>query len=139
MGLDDDNVFRIGGWSASANRFVMDMSGNLTMAGNVTAYSDIRVKENIVTIENGLDKVLGMRGVYYNRTDSDDKRTQVGVIAQEMLNVVPEIVSQDNLGMYNVAYGNISAVLIEAIKELKAELDEAKGEIKQLKEQLLKK
>jgi hypothetical protein len=139
MGLDNDNVFRIGGWSAAANRFVMDMSGNLTMAGNVTAYSDIRVKENIVTIENGLDKVLGMRGVYYNRTDSDDKRTQVGVIAQEMLDVLPEIVSQDNLGMYNVAYGNISAVLIEAIKELKGELDDARNEIKQLRQELLKK
>ena len=133
MGLDDDNVFRIGGWSASANRLVMDMSGNLTMAGNVTAYSDIRVKENIVTIENGLDKVLQMRGVYYNRTDSDDKRTQVGVIAQEMLDILPELVSQDNLGMYNVAYGNITAVLIEAIKGLKAELDTAKEEIEKLK------
>ena len=133
MGLDPDNVFRIGGWSASANRLQMDMSGNLTMAGNVTAYSDIRVKENIVTIKDGLEKVLQMRGVYYNRTDSDDKTTQIGVIAQEVLDILPEVVSQDGSGMYNVAYGNITAVLIEAVKGLKEELNKVKEELELLK------
>lgn len=127
MGLDADNVFRIGGWSAAANRFQMDMSGNLTMAGDITAYSDARVKENVVTIENALEKVLKSRGVYYNRTDSDDKKTKVGVIAQEILEVIPEVVNQDNGGMYNVSYGNITAVLIEAIKEQQKQIEELKA------------
>jgi hypothetical protein len=126
MGLDDDNVFRIGGWSASGNRLQMDMSGNLTMAGDVTAYSDARVKENIVTVDNALNKVLALRGVYYNRIDSDDKKTKIGVIAQETLPIVPEVVNQDNDGMFNVSYGNLAGLFIEAIKEQQKEIEELK-------------
>jgi hypothetical protein len=118
MGLDADNVLRIGGWSASANRFQMDMSGNLTMAGNVTAYSDGRLKEDVATVVNALDLVGKMRGVTYTRKDTGE--AGVGVIAQEMLEVLPEVVQQgigedDTL---SVAYGNLVGVLIEAIKEL---------------------
>jgi hypothetical protein len=133
MGLDADNVFRIGGWSASSNRLQMDMSGNLTMAGDVTAYSDARVKTNVKTIENALDKTLALRGVSYNRTDSDDTKTKIGVIAQETLEIVPEVVNQDNSGMYNVSYGNMAALLIEAIKEQQAQIEELKAEVKKLR------
>lgn len=127
MGLDNDNVFRIGGWSASGNRFQMDMSGNLTMAGDVTAYSDARVKENIVTVDNALNKVLALRGVYYNRIDSDDKKTKLGVIAQEILQTVPEVVNQDNDGMFNVSYGNLAGLFIEAFKEQQKQIEELKS------------
>jgi len=127
FGLDSDNVIRIGGWSASSNRLQMDMSGNLTMAGNVTAYSDIRLKDNIQTITGALDKVSQLRGVTFTRTDQDDKlKLHMGVIAQEIELVLPEVVSEDNSGMKNVAYGNIVGVLIEAIKELKAEIEALK-------------
>ena len=129
LGLDQDNVMRIGGWSASANRWQLDMSGNMTVAGDVTAYSDARLKENIVTVDNALDKVLNLRGVYYNRTDSDDKRRKLGVIAQEILEVIPEVVSEDNTGTYNVSYGNIVGVLIEAIKEQQKQIDELKAKL----------
>ena len=126
FGLDPDNVLRLGGWSASSNRMQLDMSGNVTFAGDVTAYSDARVKENVHTIENALDKTLQLRGVTYNRTDSEDKSTKVGVIAQEVLEVVPEVVNQDASGMYNVSYGTLTAVLIEAIKEQQKQIDELK-------------
>ena len=126
MGLDSDNVFRIGGWSASPNRFQMDMSGNLTMAGDVTAYSDARVKENVKTIENALSKTLALRGVSYNRIDSEDNKTKIGVIAQEILPIVPEVVNQDNDGMYNVSYGNLAGLFIEAIKEQQTQIEELK-------------
>lgn len=129
MGLDADSVLRIGGWSAGSNRWQLDMSGNMTVAGDVTAYSDARVKENVETVEDALDKVLNLRGVYYNRTDSDDKRRKVGVIAQEILEVIPEVVGQDNDGMYNVSYGNIVGVLIEAIKEQQKQIDELKARL----------
>ena len=129
MGLDSDNVIRIGGWSASANRFQMDMSGNLTMAGDITAFSDARIKENVVTVDNALFKVLSLRGVYYNRTDSEDTRTKIGLIAQETLPILPEVVSQDNDGMYNVSYGNITALLIEAIKEQQSQIEELKAKL----------
>jgi hypothetical protein len=127
MGLDADNVIRIGGWSAAANRWQLDMSGNMTVAGDVTAYSDARVKTNVQTIENALEKTLALRGVTYNRTDSEDVRTKVGVIAQEIIEVLPEVVNQDNDGMYNVSYGNITALLIEAIKEQQSQIEELKS------------
>jgi len=127
MGLGTDAVFRIGGWSASSNCFQMDGSGNLTMLGNVTAYSDARIKKDVETIGSALDLVSKMRGVRYTRIDSGKRG--VGVIAQEMLEVVPEVVQQgvgddDTL---SVAYGNLVGVLIEAIKELRAEIVELKG------------
>ena len=130
MGLDNDNVFRIGGWSAGANRFQMDMSGNLTMAGNVTAYSDIRLKTNVETIKNALDMVSKMRGVSYERIDNGEKN--VGVIAQEMKEVLPEVVleREGEDQFMSVSYGNIVGVLIEAIKELKAEIEVLKGQNK---------
>lgn len=134
MGLDGDNVFRIGGWSASANRFQMDMSGNLTMAGDVTAYSDARVKTDVETITGALNKVSQLRGVSYKRTDSDDTRTKIGVIAQETLPIVPEVVNQDNFGMYNVSYGNFAGLFIEAIKEQQAQITAQSAQITELME-----
>jgi hypothetical protein len=127
IGLDSDNVIRIGGWSAAANRLQMDMSGNLTMAGNVTAYSDARLKKDVETIGDALGLVRKMRGVTYTRIDTD--KAGVGVIAQEMLEVMPQAVQQgigddDTL---SVAYGNLVGVLIEAIKELEARVAELEG------------
>jgi hypothetical protein len=105
------------------------MSGNMTVAGDVTAYSDARVKENVETIVQALDKVLQLRGVSYNRTDSDDKKTKIGVIAQETLVVVPEVVNQDNTGMYNVSYGNLAGLFIEAIKEQQKQIEDLKSKL----------
>jgi hypothetical protein len=127
MGLGTDNVLRMGGWSASSNCFQMDGSGNLTMLGNVTAYSDIRMKKDVETVSGALDLVSKMRGVRYTRKDTG--KAGVGVIAQEMLKVVPEVVQQgigddDTL---SVAYGNLVGVLIEAIKELEARVAELEG------------
>ena len=103
-------------------------TGNITAAGNITAYqiaapSDIRLKTNISTIENALDKVSKMRGVYYNYIDSDKK--SVGVIAQEIEKVLPEVVLNSD-EYKSVTYGNIVGVLIEAIKELKDEVNALK-------------
>ena len=101
----------------------LDSSGNLVATGNVTAYSDARLKTDVDTIENALDKVTKLRGVSYTKLDTQERG--IGVIAQEIEEVIPEVV-QD--GAYkSVAYGNIVGVLIEAIKELKSEIDELKG------------
>jgi hypothetical protein len=127
MGLDSDNVFRIGGWSAPANRLQMDMNGNLTMAGDVTAFSDIRRKKDINTIGGALDKVNAMRGVMFTRIEDDKRGT--GVIAQEMREVMPEVVLEDAEGTLSVAYGNLAGVLIEAIKELSAKVKELEAKL----------
>ncbi len=116
-----------GGW-----RLRCDDSGNAIATGDVTAYSDRRVKENIHTIDNALDKVNNLRGVYYTRIDSEDKQRKVGVIAQETLEVLPEVVGKDTDGMYNVAYGNITALLIEGMKEQQKQIDELKQLVNQL-------
>jgi hypothetical protein len=118
-------VFRV---SHFGNRTI---TGNFTASGTVTANSDIKLKTNIKPIENALEKVTKMRGVEFDRIDRDNEH-QIGVIAQEIEQVVPEVVS-DNFGTKAVAYGNITAVLIEAIKEQQTMINSLKEEIEELK------
>lgn len=114
--IDTPAEVGLGNLSSSGN----SLSGSFTATGNITAYSDERLKENVETIEGALDKVSQMRGVMY---DKDGERG-TGVIAQEMQQVMPEVVEE---GEYlSVAYGNIVGVLIEAVKELKEELNKCK-------------
>jgi hypothetical protein len=106
--------------AASALAATIASTGDFTAVGNVTAYSDRRLKSNIRTIDNALDKVTAMRGVYFDK----DGKASVGVIAQEIEEVLPEVVLDGDYK--SVAYGNIVGVLIEAIKQLRAEIDELK-------------
>ncbi len=109
--------------------YKLDVTGTIRATGDVIAYSDARVKDNVVTIENALEKVTKLRGVSYTRNDVEDKTTKIGVIAQEVLEVLPEVVQQDDEGKCSVAYGNMVGLLIESIKELKAEVDELKSRL----------
>ena len=134
-----------GGTMASGHQMVWCQNGspkaamgtNIWTSGNVTAYSDIRVKTNIEHIPNALDKVCQLNGYTFDRTDVtfDDHGEpetpirQTGVIAQEVLKVLPEAVMGDEDGHYSVAYGNMVGLLIESIKELKAEVDDLKAEL----------
>lgn len=93
----------------------VDQSGNFTAVGNVTAYSDISQKSDVETIVGALELIRRMRGVRYTRINSLERG--VGVIAQEMRQVLPEVI-HDNDGILSVAYGNIVGVLIEGIKAL---------------------
>ena len=101
-----------------------DVSGDFT-AGSITATqytstSDISLKENVFTIENALEKVLSLRGVEYDRIESGEH--QIGVIAQEVEKIIPEVVYGDEIK--SVAYANIVALLIEAIKEQQKQIDQ---------------
>ena len=111
------------------NNLDAQVYGNFTASGNVTAYSDITLKEDIEVIPNALDKVSAIRGVTYNRKDLEDKPRHAGVIAQEVEKVLPEVISTDEEGIKSVAYGNLVGLLIESIKELKSEVDELKGKL----------
>lgn len=102
-------------------------SGTLTMSGNVTAYSDARLKTNVETV-SGLDKVTQMRGVTFEK----DGQQGTGVIAQEMLEVAPELVHEEH-DYYSVNYSGLSGYFIEAIKEQQKQIEELKAEIKKLK------
>jgi hypothetical protein len=112
-------------------------AGDIRATADVTAYysSDARLKENIVEIDNALDKVKSIRGVTYDWKDeyieskggADDyfmRKNDVGVIAQEIEAVLPEIVAERDDGIKAVRYERLTALLIEAVKELSARVDE---------------
>jgi hypothetical protein len=210
LGLDGDNVFRLGGWSSRWPRWYADADGATTFgvpyvlrsnfdnyggggvwvsddgdlcdlndgylalrasyglrihsgnrggganinlrydgviiaSNNIIAYgspSDIRLKENIKPLENSLEKVMRMRGVEYDWKEGTDEyettklRHDIGFIAQEIEDVVPDLVRAGEDGYLAVRDRGIPALLLEAIKELKAELDETKKELKELKEKM---
>lgn len=116
-GLDGrlDGKFATSGGTISGN---VSVTGSITASGDVTAFSDRRLKSKIYTVEGALEKVLAMRGVTYER----DGVRRVGVVAQEVQDVVPEAVV-DNGQYLSVAYGNLVGVLIEAIKDLSDKVD----------------
>lgn len=130
LGLDNDNVFRIGGWSAGANRLQLDMSGNFTAAGNVTAYSDERLKKDWADLPEGfVDSLAQVKMGTYVRTDSDE--VQVGVSAQSLQRILPQAVNEDASGTLSVSYGNAalasSVALAREIVQLKARLAKLEG------------
>ena len=106
-------------------------TGNIHAQGDVTAYSDSRLKENVQHIEGALDKVSKLNGYTYDRTDTGE--TQAGVIAQEVLNVMPELVRGSEESLYTVAYGNMAGLFIEAIKEMSTKIESLEAELKELK------
>ena len=99
-------------------------TGNITADGYVDSASDIKLKTNIKTIDNALDKVLQLRGAEYDRIDRDNQH-EIGVIAQEVEKIIPEVVHGDETK--TVSYGNLVGLLIEAVKDLKKEIDELKS------------
>jgi hypothetical protein len=117
-----------GGSTITALTIDMSGAGAATFNNDITAFSDRRLKTDITNIENALPKVMRMQGVYYKRNDVDNAKEQIGVIAQDMETIVPEVVltADDEMQTKSVDYGKLCAVLIESIKELKAEIDELK-------------
>ena len=91
----------------------------MVAGGTVTANSDEKLKTNIKTIDNALEKVLSLRGVEYDRIDTQEH--QIGVIAQEVEKIIPEVVypkqPAPDYETKSVAYANLVGLLIEAIKE----------------------
>jgi hypothetical protein len=118
---DKDMIFQGNDGGSGITALTLDMSaaGAATFNNDVTAFSDVRLKENIETIPDALNKVCQIRGVTFDRKDTDGPR-QMGVIAQEVEEVAPEVIREDSSDdkIKSVAYGNMVALLIESIKEL---------------------
>ena len=112
------------------NEVEFDSGGNIVADGNITAYSDERLKDNIKTLEDGLAKVNQLRGVSYNK----DNKKSIGVIAQEVEKVLPEIVitgkTEDKFK--SVDYGRLTAVLIEAVKEQQKQIQTLTTKVEEL-------
>jgi hypothetical protein len=104
-------------------------TGEFTATGDISANSDQRLKNSIETITNALEKVDSMRGVTFEMNDHPGIR-KLGLIAQEVESVIPEVVktANDEQGTKSVAYANIVGLLVQAIKELKIEVDDLKGQ-----------
>ena len=119
-----------GGLSGTPNITVGTIScGNITSSGTITANSDAKLKKNVATVSNALDKVNLLRGVEFDYIAND--KHSIGVIAQEVESVLPDLVEGDETK--SVAYGNLTAILIEAVKELTAEVNTLKAELNTLK------
>jgi len=150
---DESAVFRYMHNTTAASRYVgigfynhndllkVYQTGDVISTGDMTAFSDRKLKDNIKLIENPLDKVLQLEGVTYNRIDKEDKeRVHIGFIAQDVEKVLPELVSshkdQNGEDTKSVNYQQVTAVLAEAIKEQEEKICEQSEEINDLNERL---
>jgi len=121
--------------SSTSSSYGIYVEKGIYATGDVVAYSDRRKKENIETVDNPLDKLLRLRGVWYNRIDDETKKRNIGVIAQEVDEVLPEVVTYaEDVDEYGVAYGNFAGLFIEAIKEQNEIIKTQQKEIEELKE-----
>lgn len=118
MSINTNGNVGIGGIAPTER---LHVNGNILATGNVATSSDIRFKKDIKNIDNPLDKVNALRGVIYKTLSSE--RQNVGVIAQEIESILPEVVHEDSDGYKSVAYGNIVGLLIECIKELSNKIE----------------
>lgn len=111
----------------------LHVGGNIRAAGQVFLKSDARVKTNVRPISDALHKVRELKGVVYNRTDTDTEshRDHVGFLAQQVMPHIPEVVHEDEDGSYSISYANITAVLTEALKEVSRASEERERSLRQ--------
>ena len=128
---DTNTTYTAGnGISLSGTQFLMSGSytGTFTASGDVVAFSDVAVKEDINPIMGALEKVSQLGGYTFKRKN-DDSRKYTGVIAQEVKKVLPEAVHGEKDGELSVAYGNLVGLLIEAVKEQQVQINELKDKL----------
>jgi hypothetical protein len=149
MGYTESFFFTIGDWgnsnagsntltsqlaiiySAPYASLVIGSNGYVTMQYGSGGASDERIKTNIKTIENALDKTLLLRGVEYNDFRIEPERKRIGLIAQEVELIVPEVVrTSEEDGMKSIEYQNLVGLLIEAIKDQQKQINELKNILK---------
>jgi len=131
VGVYDSTQTLIGNAYLTYSANTLSVTGNINATGDVIAYysSDRRLKTNITNIPSALDKVGQINGVIFDWVDTNRPGPEAGVIAQEIQAVLPEVVTQRDDGYLAVRYEKIVPLLIEAIKELRAELAEVKSKL----------
>ena len=132
----DGEIYTAGGigiGKAKEPAYELDVSGDIHCTGTLFADSDLKVKKNLVPLDNSLDKLSNLNGYYYNKVgEEEDSLKHIGVIAQEVEAEYPELVSQ-NTHIKSVNYDGINAILIECVKELRKENLAIKSELEELK------
>jgi hypothetical protein len=131
-------------YTMGSNTLTLDYLGNLTVTANMTANSDARLKTDLVAIPDALAKISAIGGYTYRRTDlegstgsNDVHKRYAGVVAQEVREVLPEVVHEDaDSGLLSVAYGNMAGLFVEGIKELRASVDALATRVSELESAL---
>jgi hypothetical protein len=113
--------------------FQFQSTGTFIASGEVTAYSDARLKDNVKVIADPLTKILSIRGVTFTRNDqADTDKVHMGVIAQEVEQYFPEVVNTMEDGTKTVNYGAMAGAFIEAFKEQQSQIDELRAMVQKL-------
>ncbi len=142
LGVRADGYFGLGGWNRAAWSWYSDPSGNMVAAGDVTAYSDPRLKENIEQITNATESLMQLNGVRFTWKDIEHVaikagKRDIGILANEVEALFPEMVTEsieiEGKKYKTVAYQKLIPVLIEGFKELATRLDAAEKEIAALR------
>ena len=98
--------------------FKVKIDGNMYVSGDITGLSDIRFKNNILLIDNPIEKIKQLNGVYYNFNDKNDLKRHIGLIAQDVEKILPEAVYTNKDDTKSLAYGNMMGLVIESIKSI---------------------
>jgi len=121
-------------WRYEGNKGLNNIVGDLAVTGEVsaasfTATSDVRLKKEIKPLENSLEKICALQGVEFEFINDLIQRKNIGFIAQDIEKIIPQVVTTSEKGEQykSVAYGNIVALLVEAIKELRSEIETLKN------------
>jgi hypothetical protein len=116
------------GTSNLTSEYALQVNGAINASGSVTSSSDIRLKTNIKKIEDAISKIKNISGYTFNFKNEINKK-HIGLIAQEVEGVLPELVTEDHEGLKSVAYGNLVALIVEAIKEQQHMIDYLKKQL----------
>jgi hypothetical protein len=120
--------------------FTLQVNGTVAGVGAYNNISDERYKQNITPLTHALDKIMNIEGVEYNWRTNEfpkinfDHGTQIGFIAQQLKDVLPEAVTQDSSGYYSIAYSKVIPVLVEAMKDQQKEIANKDAELSAIKQ-----
>jgi len=113
--------------NVATSKLFFNPSTGLLTSTDYNSSSDKRFKENIKTVDNALNTVSALRGVTFNWIEGGNK--SIGLIAQEVKDVIPDLVTTDESGFLGIKYNNIIGLLVEAIKEQQKQIDTLKERI----------
>ena len=130
ISLENGGISLIDGSISLDNEHILLKSGNISLdrgninllQGQLYVQSDERLKTDIRPIENALDRIGKLKGVYYHWKDDKKEKQEIGVIAQDVQQQFPELVNTDKNGILSVDYIKLTAILIECVKDLKQQI-----------------
>ena len=123
-----------------SNALTLLKNGNMTIAGTLTQNSDVRLKESIEPLQDVRQRLARLQPITYRFKEGTNRprQRQIGLLAQDMEQVFPELVSRGADGYLSVAYGNLTAVLVEALNEQQQDIEHLRQELDALRALVLR-